>query len=135
MSEPVPPERAAPEPAPDRPDPTMTAAIRGVAIAGLAIGALGFAASGVQAGLSALVGGAIATANLYVFVRIVGAFLAREGRTAPWAVITILKLTLLFGGVWVLLKSGLVSALWLAGGYAALPVGITFGTLFGPKPR
>ncbi len=37
-------------------------------------------------------------------------------------------------GVWIILRSGLVSGLSLAAGYAALPFGITVATLFGPKP-
>ena len=53
---------------------------------------------------------------------------------APWAVIAVLKLVVLLGGVWLLLRSGLVSGLSLAVGYSSLILGITLGTLFGPKP-
>ncbi len=62
------------------------------------------------------------------------AFIAKKGNTAPWAVIAVLKMILLFGGVWLLLQSGLVSAMSLAMGYAALPLGITLASLFGPAP-
>jgi len=47
--------------------------------------------------------------------------------------VAVLKLLLLFGGVWIILKSGVVSGLSLAAGYAALPFGVTFASLFGPK--
>jgi hypothetical protein len=59
---------------------------------------------------------------------------ARQGRTAPWGVVALLKLLTLFGGVWLLLERGVVSGLSLAAGYAALPFGITLASLFGPKP-
>jgi hypothetical protein len=48
--------------------------------------------------------------------------------------VAVLKLVLLFAGVWMVLKSGVVSGLSLAVGYAALPLGITLASLLGPKP-
>lgn len=115
-------------------DAPMRAAIFSVAGCGVLFGVLGFAFADVHTGIGVLVGGAIATANLIVFARVGQAFLARRGNTAPWGVVAVLKLVLLFGGVWLLIKSGLVSGLSLAMGYAALPFGVTFASLFGPKP-
>jgi len=114
----------------------MRAAIWSVCISA---GALTFAALAVFGGRAALgvaFGGAIASANLVVFVRVVQAFLGQRTRaqTVPWAALVMLKLILLFGGVWLILKSGIVDPLALAVGYGALPLGITLGTLFGPKP-
>ncbi len=76
----------------------------------------------------------IAVVNLIVLARIVQAFLTKKGNTAPWAIIAVLKLFFLLGGVWLLLKSGLVSGLALVIGYMALPVGAVVASLFGPKP-
>lgn len=113
---------------------SMRAAIISVAAtaAVLSAGALfGFSAR-TAAGVA--IGGVIATANLWVFSRIGQAFIGRRGNTAPWALIAVLKLVLLLAGVWMILKSGIVSGLALTVGYGALPIGITLGSLFGPKP-
>jgi hypothetical protein len=93
-----------------------------------------YAAYGARAALGVAIGGAIATANLFVFAKVVEAFISRRGQTAPWAVIGVVKVVGLLGGVWLILRSGLVSPLALTFGYTALIVGITLGTLFGPKP-
>ena len=45
-----------------------------------------------------------------------------------------LKLVVLFGAVWMILRYELVPGLALAAGYAALPIGITLATVFGPRP-
>ena len=66
--------------------------------------------------------------------RIVEAFLTKKGNTAPWAIIAVLKLFFLLGGVWLILKSGVVSGLALVIGYMALPTGAVIASLFGPKP-
>lgn len=115
-------------------DATMKAAIWFVAGTGavLALGAV--AAYDVRAALGVGIGGAIATANLWVFSKIGEAFISRQGNSAPWAVIAVIKLIALLGGIWLILKSGAVSGLALTIGYGALPIGITLSSLFGPKP-
>lgn len=115
-------------------DPTMLAAMRAVGLTAAALALITLVAFGAEKGLSVAAGGAIATVNLIVFARVGQAFVARNGMSAPWFVIGILKLVLLLGGVWLLIKSGYVSGVWLAGGYGALPLGITLGSLFGPRP-
>lgn len=115
-------------------DTSMRAAIVSVFFFGLSFAVIGFAVMGARVGLGVLLGGAVATVNLLVFARIGQAFMDRKGNAAPWGAVAVLKLVLLFGGVWIVLESGLVSALSLAAGYAALPFGITFASLFGPKP-
>jgi hypothetical protein len=112
----------------------MRASIVAVLFCGLIFGVVGFAVVDWRAGLGATLGGLIAAANLWVFARVGQAFVSRQGNTAPWAIIALLKMTLLFGGVWMILRTGSVSALSLIAGYAALPIGITIGSLFGPKP-
>ncbi len=113
---------------------SMRAAILSVAICAGLLSAGAFAGFGVKSGAGVVIGGAIATANLWVFSRIGQAFIGRRGNTAPWALIAVLKLAALLFGVWMILKSGLVSGLSLTVGYGALPIGITLGSLFGPKP-
>lgn len=112
----------------------MRAAITSVFFSGLCLAVAAGAFFDLKAGLSALLGGILATLNLYVFARVGQAFMERQGNTAPWGVVALLKLLVLFGGVWFVLKSGMVSALGLAAGYAALPLGVTIASLFGPKP-
>lgn len=115
-------------------DASMRATIGAVCVFGLCFAVIGFAFAGIRVGFGVLVGGAVATVNLLVFARVGQAFMDRKGNTAPWGVVAVLKLLMLFGGVWLILKSGLISGLSLAAGYAALPFGITFASLFGPKP-
>ena len=115
-------------------DAPMRAAILTVAGCGVLFGVLAFAFVDVRTGIGALIGGALATLNLWVFARVGQAFLSRKGNTTPWGVVAVLKLVVLFGGVWLIIKSGLVSGLSLAAGYAALPFGVTLASLFGPKP-
>lgn len=128
-------EGGSPEPPDDAgSDATMTAAIGFVAgtAAVLAIGAA--VAYDGRAALGVGIGGAIATANLWVFSKIGQAFIGRRGNSAPWAIIAVIKLIALLGGVWLILKSGVASGLSLTIGYGALPIGITLSSLFGPKP-
>jgi hypothetical protein len=116
-------------------DASMRAAILSVFGCGMCFVVAGAALYGLRAGLGVLLGALLATLNLWVFARVGQAFVSRAGNTAPWSVVAVLKLVLLFGGVWVVLKTEVVSPLALAAGYAALPFGVTFASLFGPAPR
>jgi hypothetical protein len=118
----------------DGQDGTLRAAILAVAAAAAVLSAGALAFAGTRTAIGVAIGGALAIANLVVLARIGQAFISRKGRTAPWAVIAAVKLVVLFGGVWLLLRSGVASGLALALGYCALPAGITLGSLFGPKP-
>ena len=65
---------------------------------------------------------------------------AAEGRRggAAWGAFALVKILLLFGGIWVLLTRGLVDPIPLAVGYGVLPLGITVSGLFtslAPRPR
>jgi len=119
---------------PTKPDPTMRAAVQGVAISAAALTVIVLLVFGFRQALGVGVGGAIATVNLVVFARMAEAFLARRGTAVPWGIVGLLKLTLLLGGVWLIIRHDVVGAGWLALGYASLPLGITLGSLFGPKP-
>ena len=115
-------------------DGTIRAAVRGVAITAAVFTVASMPFGGFRFGVGVLAGGVIAVANLAVLARIVQAFLTKKGNTLPWAIIAVLKLVLLLGGVWMLLKSELVSGLPLVIGYMSLPVGAVAASLFGPKP-
>jgi hypothetical protein len=112
----------------------MRAALVGVIGVALALSLGSLFLGGWRFALGVAIGGAIAPLNLWVFAQVGEAFLSRRGNTAPWAVIATLKLAVLLGGVWLILRSGAASGLSLIVGYASLPLGITVGTLFGPKP-
>ena len=115
-------------------DKTLQAAVKTVAITAGVATVIAMLWAGLKFGLGVAAGGAIAVANLIVLARIVQAFLTKKGNTAPWAIIAVLKLVFLLGGVWMILKSGVVSGLPLVIGYMSLPVGAVIASLFGPKP-
>ena len=119
---------------PEGNDATMNASILSVGITGIVLALAALAGYGGRAAIGVGIGGAIATANLVVFARIGQAFVSRRGNTAPWSIIAVVKLVALLGGIWLILKSNVVSGLALTIGYGALPIGITLGSLFGPKP-
>jgi hypothetical protein len=114
-------------------DATMRFAIKCVAISGVVL-ALGGLTFGLRSALGVAIGGAMATANLWLFAHVGKAFLERRGLSAPWVAIALLKLFALLAGLWLIMRTGVVSGLSLAVGYGALPMGITVGGLFGPKP-
>jgi len=116
-------------------DARMRASIRSVLGVGLCFAVLGSGLDGLRTGFGVAVGAAIAAANLWVFARVGQAFVSRKGNSAPWVVIALLKMALLFGGVWLILRTGVISALSLFAGYAALPVGLTVASLFGAPPE
>lgn len=113
------------------------ATIRSVLVAIVATGAVisvgtavGF---DVQTGVAAFVGAALAVLNLVLFARLVSAFLTQKQQSGPWAILGMLKLVGLFACVYILVTRGGVSAYGIALGFAALPIGITLGTLFRSK--
>lgn len=116
-------------------DAPMRASILSVLLTGLCFGVVGFVVGDARTGLGVVLGGLIATANLWVFARVGQAFVQKRGGGTPWGVIALLKMIFLFGGVWLILRTGAISAISLVAGYAALPVGIAIGSLFGPTPR
>ena len=95
------------------------------------------AGSGVLVGfdfaIGTLVGGALATVNLILFIRLGEAFLAQRGRSAPWAVLGALKLLGLFVCVAIILRQQAASLLAFVIGYGALPIGIALSSFFRPR--
>jgi hypothetical protein len=115
-------------------DKTLKAAVLYVAVTAVLFAIVAAGVEGLRFGAGVLAGGVIAVVNLIVLARIVEAFLTKQGNTAPWAIIAVLKLVFLLGGVWLILRSGVVSGLALVIGYMALPTGAVMASLFGPKP-
>jgi hypothetical protein len=56
---------------------------------------------------------------------------ASNGRVAAWSALALLKMLVLFGGAYQLMKLGVVAPLALVLGYSSLPIGITFAQLLG----
>jgi hypothetical protein len=57
---------------------------------------------------------------------------------AAWGAFALVKIVVLFGGIWILLTRGLVDPIPLVVGYGVLPLGITVSGLFTsltPRPR
>jgi hypothetical protein len=94
---------------------------------------------GRAAAFSVAAGAGIAAANLYVLARIVGAILrdpddaGRKGGALVWGLAALIKMLLLFGGLWILMAKGLVLPVALVGGYLCLPIGIAIGSLVSDK--
>ena len=71
----------------------------------------------------------MAAGNLWVLAQMVRGFLATKGASVPWGIVAVLKFVLLFGAMYVLVKTGTVDILPCAIGFCALPVGIVFAQL------
>ncbi len=114
-------------------DAAMIAAL--VAVAGcallFALGALIWA--GPKAALGVAIGGIVATSNLWVLAQILRGMISGSRWSRLWSAAGGLKLLILMGGAWLLIRSEVVSGLMLVVGYAALPVGVTLGALLTPR--
>ena len=84
--------------------------------------------------VSVLLGAVVALFNLWALVRVVRAFLYPAGARAPWILFAMFKLTVLFVGVWFLVRNGNAQVLPLLIGYAALPLGIVVSQLKSAAP-
>ena len=142
------------KPSEDRDDSKTAAIASAVLGAGFSIAA--FVVYDGKTAMSVALGSAIAVANLLTMRAIVRALLQgpaeeeeeenkkkdgdhREaGRRggAAWGVFAVLKLFILFGGIWILLTKGLVAPIPLVVGYGVLPLGIAAASLWnGMKTR
>jgi hypothetical protein len=106
-------------------------AIRWVAVTGALLALAMGLFSGFRAGFSTAVGAAVASANLYVLGRAVAAMLGRGSGARAWRMLGLLKMILLFAGVWILLTTGLVDPIPLVVGLGALPLGLATGSMLG----
>lgn len=93
---------------------------------------------GRDSAFSVAVGAVFALANLYVLSQIVLTLAVPTGESPAsagfsWAVITVGKIMVLFGGLWALMTWRVVSPIPLVAGYGSLPIGIAFGAVVSDK--
>ncbi|MES1174504.1 MAG: hypothetical protein ABUL62_09245 [Myxococcales bacterium] len=112
----------------------ISTALWSVAVVGVLLVVVAPFASGSLPRFSVLLGVLLALANLWTVVRFVRAFLFPAGVRAPWVLLALLKLTVLFVGVWFLVRNGSAQVLPMLVGYAALPLGIVVSTLKSAAP-
>jgi hypothetical protein len=147
----------------DHKDDSGLAAVKAAAILGAIFTLVAAGLYNAHTALSVAVGAGIAIANLLMLRAIIRALVRApvpgkpegsdpEGSTGEktsqdhaaigrrggvaWAVFAVLKIFLLFGGVWILLTRGLVAPIPLVVGYGVLPLGIAAASLWsslGPR--
>jgi hypothetical protein len=100
---------------------------------------------GLRAAISVGAGALLAASNLWVLSRIIarvlGNMTSSDGADSPepkgggglWAVLALVKMLVLFGGVWILMTKGLVDPIALVVGYGSMPIGIAIGALVSDK--
>lgn len=116
------------EPPPDEHQDDAKSSIIAAAILGvvLSLGALVF--FGVREAGSVAIGALIGVANLLAMRAIIRSILTppEDGKTTTlWAILAIVKIVILFGGLWLLLTRRVVDPIPLVVGYGVLPLGIT----------
>jgi hypothetical protein len=116
-------------------DKRLRTSIAAVALVGAVLALFALAFAGVSAGLSVVVGAALASGNLWVLARIVAELLpndragAEAQSRAGWALVAVLKMLGLVALAWLLMRHGIVSPLPMLIGFGALPIGIAIGSL------
>jgi hypothetical protein len=80
------------------------------------------------------IGGLTATLNLWAFTRIGSAMFAGRKSGGAWSMMAVLKLFVLFGAVFWVLKKDWADPLSFLMGYLSLPVGIVASQLLGLRP-
>jgi hypothetical protein len=108
-------------------------AILAVSIVGLVGTVASIWLGGMSTARSVAIGAAIAVGNLWLLAQMVRGFLDRAGSSAPWSVIAVLKFVALFGAMYVLVKTRVVSLLPCVFGFGALPVGIVLAEVFSSR--
>jgi hypothetical protein len=87
--------------------------------------------NGRQTGIGVGVGALVAAFNLWAFTRIGRAMISGHGGQGGWGLFAVLKLLVLFGAVFGILKYDLADPLSFMIGYLALPVGIVASQFLG----
>jgi hypothetical protein len=121
------------EPELGKPDPRFVTAMVAVGSLGVLMAATAAYTWGARMAFSVGTGSLIATSNLYVLSRIVGAMVKGGAGAGAWGVVALVKMVVLFGGIWILMTHGLVDPMGLVVGYGALPIGIAIGSLVSDK--
>ena len=84
---------------------------------------------GARFGVGVGVGGVIGFANFLVLAKILESMTGKGNGAAFWGLVYVMKIVLLFGGVALLLHTGLLSGVGMVVGFAALAPGIVLGGL------
>ena len=102
--------------------------------AGALVAVVAVAVAGFAPAISVAIGTLIAASDTWLLGRIVRSLMSNEPGTnrGLWGLLGLTKLFVLFGGVWWLLSTGLVSGLAFAAGIASLPFGLVIFTLLPP---
>ncbi len=121
----------------DELDPQLKTALWSVAAFGAFFAAVAATVFSPRAGLSCAIGAAIAASNLYALAKIIGALVTpgASRRVVGWVFALLMKMAILFGGIWLLLMWGVVTVVPLVAGYMTLPLGITIGSLVSDRGR
>ncbi len=114
-------------------DPTVIVALISVAVLAAVLAAGAAVAYDGRAALGVGVGGLIALANLAAFVYVVRGVFSTSPYRRLWVLLGVVKVIVLFGGVWLLWDRQLVSPLAMVVGYGALPLGLTVSGLAGGR--
>jgi hypothetical protein len=85
--------------------------------------------AGSKASLSVAVGAGLGAADLWALGRIVRGMLVPGGAVGAWVALGMLKLGVVFGALYVLIRSGFADILPLALGLATLPLGIVIAQI------
>jgi hypothetical protein len=91
------------------------------------------AVHGLQAAASVALGAGLGAANLWTVSRVVTAFLSGAARL-PWAAFVLVKLVLMAGALYVIVRSDWILLFPFAIGWGALPVGIVVGGIAPATP-
>jgi hypothetical protein len=116
-------------------DPRLRTAIVSVAVVGVGLSVAAVSLFGLSVAWSVAIGAAIAALNLWALARIMVPMLptdeasARPGKRGRHALAAILKMLGLVGGVWLLMRHGVVSPIPMVVGFGSLPIGIVIGSL------
>jgi hypothetical protein len=101
---------------------------------GIAFALAALVAADTRASLSIAAGAALGAANLWALGRIVRGVLAPGGAVGSWVALGILKLGLVLGALYVLIRNGFADILPLALGLATLPLGIVIAQIVSTRP-
>jgi hypothetical protein len=114
-------------------DRRLRTAIASVVVVGGIETILAFFVADARTALAVGLGAALAVGNLVALALVVTSLLpsgeAASRGQAAWTLLALIKMLVLFGVTWLLLRSGVISPLALLVGFGALPLGIAIGSL------
>jgi hypothetical protein len=96
---------------------------------GAAFALVALGAAGTRASLSVAAGAGLGAVNLWALGRIVRGLLAPGGPVGSWVALGVIKLGLVLGALYVLIRNGFADILPLALGLATLPLGIVIAQI------